>query len=282
MVTIRPFKKKKKKIYLLDIFGAIDASADSSPLRRKNKPDIMEIVDFLHELETDEDKDKENLGVLLHLDSPGGTTGASEEVAVMVEKVRAKGIPVVASIADVCCSGAYWIASACDYIFANSTSMTGSIGVIMQLPNVTGLSDKLGVSYVTIKSGDMKDIGNPFRDLSEAEREYLTGFAKETHDIFIAAVKKNRPGVADKGELFDGRPVSAVYAKEYGLIDELGTYYDALAYLLDKVGCKEEEVELVEAVKPKSFVSKLFKSRSGLWSEALALFSRPAPAIKRW
>ncbi len=87
-------------------------------------------------------------------------------------------------MADVCCSGGYMIACVADTLFATRGTMTGSIGCIMQIPNFEGLSKKLGVTYVTIKAGKMKDIGNPSREMTEEEKEYLNGFARETHDIF--------------------------------------------------------------------------------------------------
>ena len=246
----------KSKIYVLDIFGEISATPGSSLGGKAT--DMQKVIDFLHKAEIE--GPEEVSGIIIRLNTPGGTTGTSEEVAMMIGKVRQAGIPVVASIADVCCSGGYWIASACDYIFANRTSMTGSIGVIMMLPNYKGLSEKVGVHYVTVKAGKMKDIGNPFRELSEEESEFLHQHAAETHKIFIDEVVKNRrltPGGEDC-TLFDGRPFSAEFAKENGMIDEIGTFYDALDYLLLRIGKNEEEVKIKTAVKSKGAIAKLF------------------------
>ena len=248
--------RKKKKVYVIDVFGVIEAASSSIALSRKNT-DMQEVMKTLHKIAH---KEEENtVGVIMHLNTPGGTTGTSEEVAMMVEKVREKGIPVVASIADICCSGGYWIASACDYIFANRTSMTGSIGVIMQLPNINGLSDKLGIKQVTVKAGKMKDIGNPFRDLTEEERVFLQEHAEETHEIFKEAVKRNRRDVpADVPEIFDGRPFSAQFALENHLIDEIGTFYDALDFLLRKAGLEEKDISLQRNGKKNGLLAKLF------------------------
>lgn len=137
--------------------------------------------------------------------------------------------------------------------------MTGSIGVIMQLPNINGLSDKLGVKQVTVKAGKMKDIGNPFRDLTEEEREFLQEHAEETHEIFKEAVRKNRTDIPDDvPEIFDGRPFSADFALQNHLIDEIGTFYDALDYLLDKAGLEEKDVSLKQNVEKKSLISRIF------------------------
>lgn len=248
--------RKKKKVYVIDVFGVIEAASSSIALSRKNT-DMQEVMKILHKIASKEE-DKA-VGVIMRLNTPGGTTGTSEEVAMMVEKVREKGIPVVASIADICCSGGYWIASACDYIFANRTSMTGSIGVIMQLPNINGLSDKLGIKQVTVKAGKMKDIGNPFRDLTEEERAFLQDHAEETHEIFKEAVRKNRHEIpADVPEIFDGRPFSAQFALENHLIDEIGTFYDALAYLLHQTGVEEKDISLQRNGKKNGLLAKLF------------------------
>lgn len=248
----------KKKVYILDIFGEISA-APSKSMGGKTT-DMQKVIEFLHKAEMS--GSKKVGGIIVRLNTPGGTTGTSEEVAMMIGKVRAAGVPVVASIADICCSGGYWIASACDYIFANRTSMTGSIGVIMMLPNCKGLSEKIGVHYVTVKSGKMKDIGNPFRNLSEEKTEFLQQHATETHRIFIDAVAKNRNLILHQEdmELFDGRPFSAVFAKEHGLIDQIGTFYDAFGYLLETTDMNEDDVIVRTAVKSKGFVSKLFSS----------------------
>jgi len=249
-------RSKKKKVYVIDIFGVIEASSSSISLSKKNT-NMQKVIKTLHKI-AGKERD-EVAGVILHLNTPGGTTGTSEEAAMMVEKVRSQGIPVIASIADICCSGGYWIASACDYIFANRTSMTGSIGVIMQLPNINGLSDKLGIKQVTVKAGKMKDIGNPFRELTEEEHEFLQGHAEETHEIFKEAVRKNRQGIpADVPEIFDGRPFSADFALQHHLIDEIGTFYDALAYLCNKAGVEEKDIKLQHNAERKSLISRLF------------------------
>ena len=95
-------KSKKKKVYVLDIFGIIEAASSSISLNKKNT-DMQKVIKALHKIAGKDSK--EVAGVIIHLNTPGGTTGTSEEVAMMVEKVREKGIPVVASIADICCSG---------------------------------------------------------------------------------------------------------------------------------------------------------------------------------
>jgi protease-4 len=243
----------KKKIYIVNIFGEIQASNGGFS---SSKPDMQKVIKSLHDIGKEENVG----GVIIRLNTPGGTTGTSEEVARMIIKLKEKGIPIIASIADVCCSGGYWIASTCDKIFANKTSLTGSIGVIMMVPNYKGLSDKLGVNYITVKAGKMKDMGNPFREMTDEEKIFLEDSAAETHKIFIEEVMKNRHLNEVKDELFDGRFFSADYAKEHKMIDEIGTFYDALDFLLNKLGLEEDEVEIKTAVKKKGLISKVFSS----------------------
>lgn len=257
-------KNKKKSmfpsVYVLRINGEIKASDGDKSIPFLKNHDLEDAVDFLHDIEMQDDVSDIG-GILIRINTPGGSPAMSEEIANMIKKVRAKGVPVIASIGDICCSGGYWIVSACDYVFANKTSLTGSIGVIMMLPNFTGLADKLGVTQETFKAGKMKDIGNPFRRISEDEREFLEGHLKETHKIFIDEVVENRHLDKDNlnEDLFDGRPFSALCAKENNMIDAIGSYHDALAYLLKQIDKKEEDVFIEDAwdTKKKGFLARL-------------------------
>lgn len=252
---MRNFFKKKTKIQLVHLTGAIAASESGNMLNRQDGTE--ELLETLHEIKQ-EDAIK---GVLLRIDSPGGTAGASQEVAELVSAIRKKGVPVVASIADMACSGAYMVASACDYIFANRLSITGSIGVIMQIPNYAELSQKLGVTYTTIKSGEMKDIGNPVRPMTQEEHTYLSDMAAEAHREFIALVQQNRQ-IRNVEQMTDGRFVSAMVAKENNLIDAFGTFYDALDYLYERLGVDEENVDIIEDEKRPGLLSRLLDLKS--------------------
>lgn len=252
MQLMKRFKKKKKVMAVLEINEAIDAS----PERYGGKGGTLGMLDFLYDyLDEDERID----GLLLRMNTPGGTAGASEELAQLIARLKEeRTIPVVATIADLCCSGGYMIACAADAIYANRGSMTGSIGCILQIPNVEGLSEKIGVTYVTIKSGRMKDIGNPTRKMTEEERTYLESFAKETHDAFIAHVTKHRPQIKNTEEMFDGRPVGAVLAKENELIDAFGGYYDAYEDLLQRMGEEDDKnIEVHEFKRKKTLIQKI-------------------------
>lgn len=252
------WKKEKKVMAILNIEGPISAAGEG---RFRKEGGTQEILDFLYALL---DKDERLDGLLIRMNTPGGAAAASEEVALLLDRVKKeRKIPVVVTMADVCCSGGYMIACVADTIFATRGTMTGSIGCIMQIPNFEGLSKKLGVTYVTIKAGKMKDIGNPSREMTTEEKEYLNGFARETHDIFRNLVLTHRPDIKNQDEMFDGRPVGAVQARENGLIDEFGGYYDAYDHLLHLMGeDNDKKVEFWQIEHKKGFIRRLLEGQS--------------------
>ncbi len=167
--------------------------------------------------------------IVLHINSPGGGVAASQEIYDQVLRVRDEGIPVVASFASVAASGGYYIACAADKIVSNPGSLTGSIGVILQYLTYAGLMDKIGVDMETIESGDLKDVGNPSREMSPEEELMLQAVIDDSYQQFVEAVAlgRNRPKeeiypLAD-GSIFTGRQ-----AYNLGLVDTLGTLQDAI------------------------------------------------------
>ncbi len=169
--------------------------------------------------------------LVLRVESPGGGVAPSQEIYGGVLKFRrTSGKPVVASMGRVAASGGYYIAAAADRIVANPGSITGSIGVIMQLPNVSGLLEKVGVRTIIIKSGEFKDLGGAVRDLTDAERKILQDLLDDVHAQFIDAVAAGRK--LDRARvvpLADGRVFSGRQALAVGLVDELGDLRDAIA-----------------------------------------------------
>lgn len=169
--------------------------------------------------------------VLLRINSPGGTVGMSQEIYQAVMDLRAKGKPVIVSMGDIAASGGYYISSAADKIYADGGTLTGSIGVIMHLLNWQETEKKIGLAPDVIKSGQFKDIGSPDRVMTKAERDLLQGIIMDSYDQFVSAVAKGRK--LDKQEvtrLADGRVYSGRQAVKLKLVDELGSYDDALAY----------------------------------------------------
>lgn len=178
-------------------------------------------------------------GIILDVDSGGGGITASDIIykALLDFKAKCEGRVVVAHFGDVAASGAYYIALAADRIVAHPTTLTGSIGVIMQSYNIRELAAKLGIADVTIKSGENKDLLNPFHEVSPEQREMLQAVVDALHDRFVDLTVKRR-GIEelDVRAIADGRVMLAASALEQRLIDQIGYAEDVeqlAAELLD-------------------------------------------------
>lgn len=174
--------------------------------------------------------------IVVRIDTPGGAVAPTQEIFEEMQKVK-KTKPLIASMGSMATSGGYYIATACDRIVANPGTLTGSIGVIMQLNNVEELMKKVGVKGLNIKSGANKDIGSPFAPLSPEGREILQGLVDNVHSQFVNAVARARNLNEDRvRKLADGRVYSGAQAKELGLVDEFGTLEDAIDLAGKRVG----------------------------------------------
>jgi protease-4 len=168
--------------------------------------------------------------IVLRINSPGGGVAASQEIHEELMKVRrVNQKPVVVSLGSVGASGGYYIASAADVIVANPGSITGSIGVLIQVPNIAGLMQKVGIKAEVVKSGPHKDLASPTREMTDAERQILQRLLNDVHDQFIDIVSKGRRLDRKKVEaLADGRIFSGREAMSLGLVDQLGNLQDAI------------------------------------------------------
>ena len=180
--------------------------------------------------------------IVLRIDSPGGGVVPSQEIFAEVRKTRADGkLKLVASMGNLAASGGYYIAAATDKIVANPGTLTGSIGVIMELANVKGLLDKIGVQSVVIKSGRYKDMASPFRAMTEEDRTLLQGVLDDVHAQFIEAVATGRAlKVEQVKSMADGRIFTGRQAKSVSLVDELGDLQDAIKLAAELVGISGE------------------------------------------
>lgn len=184
--------------------------------------------------------------VLVRINSPGGSAAAAQEIGDEIDKIKAKGKPVVASMGEVAASGGYWIAAKADKIMADSATMTGSIGVIMETTNMQELFNKIGISPQTIKSGRYKDIGSANRPMTDEEKQILQDMVNDIFQQFVDVVAKGRNMERAKVlALADGRIFTGRQAKASGLVDELGNFYDAVDLIADLAGI-EGEPELYE------------------------------------
>ena len=189
---------------------------------------IVDVDDLLRELKAHRDNPQVK-AVVLRINSPGGVVGPTQELHAAVMRLRESGKPVVASLGAVAASGGYYVAVAADKIYANPGTLTGSIGVIFQLPNLDGLMKKVGVDYVVVKAGRYKDIGNIARPMSPEERRILQSLLDDVHAQFISAVAVGRKLDQDQVVRFaDGRIVSGAQAKDLKMIDALGGLEEAL------------------------------------------------------
>ncbi|MDP8221988.1 MAG: signal peptide peptidase SppA [Candidatus Lernaella stagnicola] len=176
-------------------------------------------------------------GLLVRIDSPGGVVAPTQEIYSELRRTSAEtGIPIVASLGSTAASGGYYVAAGCDYVVANPGTLTGSIGVIMEFITVEGAFEKLGLKSEVIKSGPFKDSGNYARSLTPAEREMLQSTIDSVHEQFVEAVAAGRGLEPERvREIADGRIYSGAQAIEIGLVDQLGTFYDAVDVLKEKL-----------------------------------------------
>jgi protease IV len=202
--------------------------------------------------------------VVVRIDSPGGAVAPTQEIFEEILRTR-KNKPCIASMGSVAASGGYYIASACDKILANPGTMTGSIGVIMQLGNIEELMKKVGVKGINIKSGANKDIGSPFQPLSQEGRDILQSVVDNVHGQFVSAVAKGRGmDEARVRKLADGRIYSGAQAKELGLIDEFGTLEDAIALAAKRAGLDDEPAVYYSRPEREHFWDRLFMGVFGV------------------
>jgi len=198
-------------------------------------------------------------GVIVRINSPGGSVGPSQEIFQELKKLSAKK-KVYVSASAVCASGGYYIASAGEKIYVNPSTITGSIGVIMEQMVVEDLLKKVGLQPNTMKAGKFKDVGSPFRKMQEEERVYFQQILDGIHDQFIQDVALGRKMPVDKmRQLSDGRIYTGTQAKELGLVDGIGTFYDAVDDMKKALNIKGKPV-LVHGKRPFSFLKWLISS----------------------
>ncbi len=223
-------------VALIPIEGVILGSEDSEFLF-ESITSSLETVEFIEKAE----KNPNIKAIILEINSPGGSAVASEEIANAVKKTNKT---TVAWVREVGASGAYWIASASDHIVANRVSITGSIGVIASYLEFPGLLERYNISYRRLVSGKYKDIGSPFKEMTDEEKEIFQRNLDEIRDYFVSEVAKNRNlNKKDVDKIANGLFYLGSEAKELGLVDELGGKDEVIAYIEKKEGIKAEVVE---------------------------------------
>jgi protease-4 len=202
-------------------------------------------------------QDTNVVAVVLEINSPGGGVTASDEMhQSILDFEENTGKPVVVSMGDTAASGGYYISTAADRIFAHETTLTGSLGVIILLPNFAEAADKYGIKQVVIKSGKYKDMGSAFREMTPKEREIYQSIVDDLYSEFVDVISEGRKIPEERvREIADGRIYSGVQAKKLGLVDSFGNLDDAAATAGRLAGAKD--TTLVRYVQQPSFTDTL-------------------------
>ena len=258
-------------------FGGIDGIgglAGADYIARLSVTGIIVDDDRRHRLLARIASDRDAKALIVRIDSPGGTVVGGEALHASIRAVAEKK-PVVAVMGQVATSAGYMVAIAGDRIFAREGTITGSIGVILQTTEVTGLLDKLGIATEAIKSGPLKAAPSPFEPMTPEVRRVTRALVADIHRMFVSLVAERR-GLSgeDLRELVDGRVFTGVAAVRNRLIDAIGGEAEAKAWL-----SQERNIEPglgVRDVKPASKVDRWFGfldalDRKTMFSERLTL-----------
>jgi len=213
------------KIALIDVTGLIVDARRPGLIAQGENP-MSSFIESMHKARDD----ARVKAVILRINSPGGTVTASDVMYREVNYFREQtGKPVIVLMGDVAASGGYYLACAGDEIIAHPTTVTGSIGVIIQTFNFSDGMRRIGIRADAIVSGPNKKMGSPFEPMPERHRELLQGIVNEFYGNFVSIVRENRPGIEDSDMQWvtDGRVVTGTQALEVGLVDSLGDLHDA-------------------------------------------------------
>jgi len=269
-ITVLEEGSSSRRIVVLDVQGEIiDQEASPFSVAGYNH---QKILANLEEIKSDETIK----ALILRVNSPGGGVYESAELTNKIIEVKeARDIPVYTVMGSMAASGGYYIAANSEKIYAQAETITGSIGVIMQGFNISGLLDKLGIEDTTIKSGDLKDLGSMSRKNTPKELAVMQGLVDNMYERFIDIVESGRELSRDEiYTLADGRIYDGVQALENGLIDELGYFKDALMDLRESYSLEDAQVIRFEENSLDRF-SNLFLGFEGL----LPKQTSPLPAM---
>lgn len=203
------------------------------------------------------DDDGNTNALAVRLNTPGGEVVPSDDIRRAVLEFDG---PTVAYVTDVCASGGYWIASACDHVVARENSLVGSIGVRGSTLNASALADDLGVDYERFVAGEYKDAGNPLRELREDDRRYLQGLVDDFYESFVERVAEVRDLSPEQIRDTEARVYVGRDAHERDLVDDLGTRDDAEAYLEAELG---HEIDVREFEPPRGMFVRMRRTAVG-------------------
>ena len=247
-----------EKILLIDIDGPISNRPKKTLVGFRSDTGM---VDRIREILKKAEKDKNIKGILLRVNSPGGTVTSSDiiyhEIKSFKERFKVK---VYVSVIDVAASGGYYVALAGDSIMVHPTSLVGSIGVLALKLNLEGLMDKVGVEWEVVKSSQKKDFMSPFRPLTKEERVLFQETIDRYYDRFVDLVVLNRDGldVKEVRALADGRVYNARQALNNHLVDSIGYLKDLVE--LAKKELDQPDLKVVTYSRPREYKSNYYSS----------------------
>jgi protease-4 len=257
-------------LYLATLISGGKASRSLSPLPGLEKIALVKVegmlitADSIVEEINNYADDSSVKAILIRIDSPGGGVVASQEIFNAVLNARKQGEKVVISMGSVAASGGYYIAAAADRIVANPGTLTGSIGVKMEFANLEKLLEKIGVRGMVVKAGEYKDIGSPFREMTDHEKRLLQWVIDDVHSQFIEAVAKGRNlPEADVKAIADGRIFTGRQALQLKLVDQLGDLEDSILIAAELAGIKGKP-KVVKKEKKVQFL-EYFKEETAAW-----------------
>lgn len=265
----------EKKVAVIPLHGEINSTSSGF----SDTYSAQEIVEILDDAANDD-----SVGVIfLDIDSPGGSVVPTKQIVYKVREVREKK-PVVAYIGEVGASGGYYVASASDYILADADSITGSIGVLTIIPNISGLLEKLGIKVNILRVGELKATANIFEELSEKDRAILQALLEETFQQFkgdVLSFREDKLSPISFDSIADGRILSGRQALSSGLIDELASRENAIKKAAELGGIKGEP-EIKNYTRPAPTLLDFFSISGKLFGNGIAngLVSIQNPSIK--
>lgn len=235
-VPLTPRPCEGPRVAVLDVDGLILNQDFTGPMSMGENP-VALFREKLDAIATD----PQVRGVVLRINTPGGSVTATDILWHDLRAFKARTqLPIVACLMDVSAGGGYYLATAADTILAHPTSVTGGIGVILNLYNLRELMGQFNITPQEIKSGKNIDMGSPVRNLPDEAKKMLEAMAREYHERFMSIVKQARPRVnAKNDDLFDGRVFTAKAALELGLVDRLGYLDDAVALARELANCPD-------------------------------------------
>ncbi len=251
----------RDQVLLLDLSGLISVG-EVRGLFLNGSGMLVELKDRLKKAE----KNDAIKAIVLRIDSPGGSVTASDVIYhELKEFKRRRGIPIVASMMDVAASGGLYVAMAADEIYAHPTTLTGGIGVLMMLPDLQGLSEKIGFGMRVVKSGENKDLGSPWSPLTEEQRALIQETIDGLHLRFLNVILEARGNRgldrAALARVADGRELDAATARAVGLIDGVAYMDDVIERAKSLAGLRDAAVVSYEY--PYDFRGNVYATTGG-------------------